>query len=338
MTVGQLIQYLSGKYSGLPYHLTVVPAATIGGYGNPKSLTTLLSVEHDLQDALLTLTVSGNELKSRKLVWKVSLGRVTLTREFRPQVITYVGSTSYASVVFDVSQILTKKGKYELKISCESAETINVDAISVTGFVPIDGSRVELRYLAGVAAIAPQETIQINIDNEEAGEAGIIMVLSAPSRTAVLEVSASGKKLGEFRGVFGTDEIIFKGKLPEPKSSLIIKHLKESAVHYPKWALIHEVLVYRPITPGPVIDVKAELKEENKVIIELINFGSSPVKDLLVVGISAGMMAFREVIDELKSGENVTIVKEVEKIAQPFIVRAIYYGMWGQTVKSVKLQ
>ncbi len=338
MTVGQLIQYLSGKYSGLPYHLTVVPSTTIGGYGNPKSLTTLLSIDHDLQDTLLTLTISGRELKSRKLMWKVSLGRVTLTREFRPQVITRVGSTSYASVVFDVSQILTKKGKYELKISCESAETINVDAVSITGFVPVDGSRIELRYMAGVAAIAPQETIHINVDNEEPGEAGIIMVLSVPSRTAVLEVSTSGKKLGEFKGVFGTDEIIIKGNLPEPKSSLLIKHLKGGAVHYPKWALVHEVLVYRPITPGPVIDVNAELKDNNKIVIELINSGSSPVRDLLVVGISAGMMAFREVIDELKSGENITLVKEVEKISQPFIIRAIYYGMWGQTVKSVRLQ
>lgn len=337
MTEGVLLSYLSGRFSGLPYHLTIVPTAVIGGYGNPRSCKTILSIDHDLSTALLTITVSGTELVKRRTPWRVVLGSVTLTREFRPQVIADLGSRRYASVVFDVSQIIRGKGKYEIKISSESSQSITVEAVSVTGIVPLEGAEVSMGYWAGVTGIKQDEYVELRKDFlGSGGEGSLTLVASSLSRSATVEIMAGSRPLKVLENVFGTDEYVIRGDLGGPTDPIILRHSGASSEFLPKWVTIYEALMYRPLKKGPEVDIEAVI-EGDRVKAKVTNVGTSPVKDLLVVGISSGFLLFREVIPELPPGATREIVKEVSKKDPPLIVRGIYYGVWGQTMKTVRI-
>jgi len=338
LSTGELIRYISGVMEGLPYKLSVFPAAVIGGYGNPKSTTVKLSVEYPLKNTLLNISVSGKNLAVRKLLWKVSLGTVTLVREFKPQVLIKSNDKSYASIVFDVAQILKEPGKYELSVSCESSESVKIDEIGLIGIIPLKGASVYLNYWAGEATIAPGESYEIELNNVNEGEAGLVMVFTMPSRNASMAIYVNGNKMTNISGIVGSDEVSLK-EIQVPKEALIsVKHLKTGTSYYPKNMMLHEIVSYMPLSPGPRIELDVRHSGED-IEVYLKNTGSSVAYNVVVVGISGGFMVFREVVESIAPGEEKNLFFRVaKKIMSPFIVRAVYYGVWGQTIVSKRLK
>ncbi len=338
LSTGELIRYVSGIMEGLPYKLSVFPATVIGGYGNPKSTDVKLSVEYPLKNTLLNISVSGRNLAVRKLLWKVTLGTVTLVREFKPQVIIKSNDRSYASMVFDVAQILREPGKYELSISCESSESIRIDEVGLIGVIPLKGARVYMNYWAGEASITPGESYEFELKNTDKGNIGLVMVFTMPSRNASLVVRIGENRIANVTGVVGTDEITLKEVQVPENAILNVEHLKACVNYYPKNVMLHEVLSYIPLTPGPKIELDARLSGES-VEAYLRNTGSSVAYNVVVVGISGGFMAFREVVESIMPGEEKSLSFRVtKKIVSPFIIRAVYYGVWGQTIVSKRLK
>jgi len=338
LSTGELIHYASGVMEGLPYKLSVFPAAVIGGYGNPKSTTVRLSVEYPLKNTLLNISVSGKNLAVKKLLWKVSLGTVTLVREFKPQVLIKSNDISYASIVFDVAQILKEPGKYELSVSCESSESVRIDEVGLIGIIPLKGASVYLNYWAGEATIAPGESYEIELSNENEGKAGLVMVFTTPSRSASMATYVNKDKMAVISGIVGTDEVSLK-EVQIPKKALIsVKHLKTSISYYPKNIVLHEIVSYIPLSPGPRIELDVRPSGED-VEVYLKNAGSSIAYNVVVVGISGGFMVFRKVVESIMPGEEKSLLFRVaKKILSPFIVRAVYYGVWGQTIVSKRLK
>jgi len=338
LSTGELIRYASGIMEGLPYKLSVFPAAVVGGYGNPKSTTIKLSVEYPLRNTLLNISVSGKNLAVRKLLWKVSLGTVTLVREFKPQVIIKYNDRSYASIVFDIAQILKEPGKYELTISCESSESVRIDEAGLMGIIPLSGASVYLNYWAGEATIVPGESYELELGNANEGTAGLVMVFTMPSRNAPMTVYVDESKVTNVTGIVGIEEIALK-EIPVPKNAVIrVKHLRTGVNYYPKGIMLHEIMSYIPLSPGPKIELDVRHSGED-IEVYLRNTGSSVAFNVVVVGISGGFMVFREVVSSIMPNEEKSLLFRVtRKVMSPFIVRAVYYGVWGQTIVSKRLK
>ncbi len=338
LSTGELIRYASGIMEGLPYKLSVFPATVVGGYGNPKSATVRLSVEYPLKNTLLNISVSGKNLAVRKLLWKVSLGTVTLVREFKPQVIIKSSDRSYASIVFDVAQVLREPGKYELSISCESSESVRIDEVGLMGIIPLKGTSVYLNYWAGEATIMPGESYELELGNANEGNAGLVMVFTMPSRNAPMAVYIGENKVANVAGIVGTDEITLK-EVKVPKNAVIsVRHLRTGVNYYPKSIMLHEIVSYIPLSLGPRIELDARPGGEG-IEVCLKNTGSSVAYNVVVVGISGGFMVFREVVESIMPNEEKSILFRVaKKVMSPFIVRAVYYGVWGQTIVSKRLK
>ncbi len=337
MSIGELIHYVSEVREGLPYRLNVFPSARIGGYGNPKSLSLRLSIEYPLKNALLNISLSGRNL-SRRLIWKVMLGTVTLTREFKPQVMARVPEgVTHASIVFDVTQILNKPGKYDLIISNESSESIEISEVGLIGVIPTKGATIKLDYWAGVVAVPPKDEYLIPLRNSREGRGGISIIVTAPSRNAPLSIYVSKRRVAKINGIVGTDEVVLRDVSVSKNADIVIRHEPCNMRYYPRNLLIHEVLSYIPLSAGPKVELNVKPIDEY-VLINVENTGSSEVKDLVLVGISAGFMVFRKVVNSLKPGEKRELrIKVPPDKRSALIVRAIYYGVWGQTIVSRKV-
>ncbi len=335
MPTGDMIRYMRGRYGGVPYHTALFPSAIIGGYGNPNSTSQMMSVDFDLSNALLTVTISGRRLRWRGLSWKVSFGKVTITREFRPQVIAGSGLGAQASVVFDVSKILRGKGTYQVKISCESAEPVKVESISLLGIMPLEGVQAEIGYWAGPLGLERGEEYVIDVGDVDEGEAQVALLATTPSRSTAIEV-ASGSGSVKLTGFIGTDVRHFRTVLGSPR--IRIRYVGDESGYAPKMIYVNELVVYRPLSPGPVLKIREAAREDSGIRLKVVNEGSSPARNALLVGIAAGLPFYREVIPAIRPGEEIDFsLKLKEELQKPVIIRLVYYGVWGQSIETLRV-
>ena len=336
MPTGELAPYLSRRFGGVLHHTFLIPSAIVGGYGNPSAVSEEVSVDTVLQHALLTLVLSGSELRYRGFMWKVGFGRVTLTREFKPQSIVNAGSTSQAIMVFDVSALTRSPGKYEVKVSCESATPVRVESISITGLSPLEGSEAEVAYWGGPVALQADEEVVLELPNDGPGEAELIISATMPSRNSKLLVRVGNEFSRVLEGFVATDFRAFRIILRKGLEDIILKLTDDEGLR--RKAFINEVIFYRPIRPGPLLRLEA-VKEGEAIKLTVKNVGTSPVRNALLVGISTGQLVFRESINELRPGElRVFKVLPEANSGNPVIYRLIYNGVWGQAIEAVQVK
>ena len=336
MPTGELAPYLSRKFGGVLHHTFLIPSAIVGGYGNPNTISEEVSIDDVLDHALLALVLSGNELRYRGFMWKVSFGRVTLTREFKPQSIVNAGSTSQAIMVFDVSALTRSTGRYEVKVSCESATPVRVESISVIGLSTLEGSEAEITYWGGPVVLQSGEEVVLELPNDGSGEAELTLSATMPSRNSKLVVKA-GKEFSEvLEGFVATDFRRVRIPLRKGLKNVTLKLVDEEGLS--RKAFINEVIFYKPVKPGPLLRLEA-VKEGGTVKLAVKNVGTSPVRNALLVGISTGQLVFRESIRELRPGElRVFRVLPEANTGNPVIYRLIYSGVWGQAIEAVQVK
>jgi hypothetical protein len=337
LPTGDMIRYMRGRYGGVLYHTALFPSAVIGGYGNPNSISQMISVDFELSNALLTVTLSGRRLRWRGLSWKVSFGTVTITREFRPQVIAGSESGAQASVVFDVSKILRGRGAYQFKISCESAEPVKVESVSLLGITPLEGVEAEVGYWAGPLGLERGEEYVIDVGDAGEGEAQVILLATTPSRSTAIEVG-TGSRVVRLTGFIGTDVRHFRTVLDASSTRLRVRYAGDESGYAPKMIYVNELIVYRPLNPGPVLKIRDVTREGSRVKFKVVNEGSSAARNALIVGIAAGLPFYREVIPVLRPGEEMGLSLELnEGLQKPVIIRLVYYSVWGQSMETLRV-
>ena len=336
MPNGELVQYLARRFNGVLHHTFLTLSSIVGGYGNPGTISGEVGVDKALDQALLTLVLSGNELRYRGFMWKVSFGRVTLTREFKPQSIINAGSKSQAIMVFDISTLTRSPDRFEVKISCESATPVRVETVSITGLSLLEGSEAEITYWGGPLALHSGEEIDLELPNKGLGEAELTISATMPSRSSKLWVMAGDNFSKVLDGIVATD---FRAvRIPLSRSSEHVTLKLSGGEGVSRKAFINELLFYRPIKPGPLLRLKA-VKEGCAVKLLVENVGTSTVKNALLVGISTGQLVFRELIPELRPGELREFKATPEANAvSPAIYRLIYEGVWGQAIEAVQVK
>ncbi len=328
MVIGDMLNYLSGIHSGIPHHVSVMPSLYVGGYGNPNTVTQQLTLDFDVTNTLLSIVITGKDLRWRGFMWKVSLGRVTLTREFKPQVIARGRGFSRAAMVFDVSKIVSSPGKYDVKVMCESAEPVRIDSITLLGIHSIKGMSSEIGYWVGPLGLDGRDEYRLPLRNKFKGPAQVQFIITSQTRTSGMEVILGGLKKA-LNHVLGTDLVSLKLDVKEENSMLKFRHEGMSHV------FVDEILYYKPLTKGPILELKDVALRGDVLEMSLVNRGSLPAFKVLVVGISAGIPVFRKLLERVDPGPSPPLSVKVEPdLKKPLIIRLIYYGVWGQEVKS----
>jgi len=337
LNYAEMFGYLKGKHRGILYYTFVAPSKSIGGYGNPNTLVEVLNIERKLSKALLTLVVSGKDLRRKGIMWKVSLGRVSLTREFKPQRIVRVSSSSYAAVVFDVSNLIKNTSSYELKITNESATPLRVETLSLVGLIPVEKAEVELSYWVGPLSLKNGETYSFRLPNESPGEAQLTLSMTTVSKASALLFQTSSGFSQEVEGIIASDYRSLRIKLNQRKELASFKYISSDNFSASR-LFLNEVLYYKPLCKGPIITLDLTDLGDH-AFLHLKNKGDLPADKVLVIGLSAGKVIYRKIIENILPTAEKTLTVDLDaSIKRPIVFRAIYNGVWGQELKTAYIK
>ncbi|MGC8975253.1 MAG: hypothetical protein ACP5KB_03540 [Thermoprotei archaeon] len=334
MVLGELVRCASGTFRGLPYRSTHVMLGVVGGYGNPRSIQSCISVDSKLSMSFLSVLLRGGDLRPRSFPWRVSVNSVNITREFKPQVVVSLEGMMYALQVFDVSQIIKEPGKYLLKFSAETSKTVEVLSASLVGVEQSQGIEVALDYYSGVLVLRKGDEY-VFTHSREGLELGIEMVAEVPSRTSEIAVVCNEETV--ISQLVGVSEISLK-KLQASQERKCSVVLRKSDV--PKPLVLSDLLVYRPLTPVPQVSLKASLISNREISVLARNEGVSRLSKALVVALSEGKTLSKSELRDLRPGElvEVRLISSEDLAGKEVYVRLIYSDIWGQNIRVVRLK
>ncbi|MEM2021426.1 MAG: hypothetical protein QXP80_04280 [Zestosphaera sp.] len=331
---GTLIKCASGVYKGSPFRLTYVMPGVIGGYGRPRHLQLILTVDEVLSSPFLSILLKGEDLKPRSLSWKVSVNSVNVTREFKPQVIVNLEGLTYASQVFDVSQIAREPGKYLVRLSTESSRIVEILSVSLVGVSPSVDAEVALRHYSGVLILSRGESYSLE-HPEEGLELGVEGVIEMPSRGTEFIIKCGNEHV--LTQLVGVNEVSLRGFTASPEGHCTLVHRGGDVT---KPVVVSDLILYRPLTSGPQIHVEASLINAKEIQLTVRNEGGASLRRGLVVILREGRIVARSELNDLCPGDvkMLKLLSSEDLRGREVYVRVVYHDVWGQNVKTFKLR
>ncbi|PUA33447.1 MAG: hypothetical protein B7O98_03235 [Zestosphaera tikiterensis] len=314
----------------------------LGGPNNPKHLTSTIYVENVLSKAVLTLLVRGRDLKPRITPWKISLNDVTLSREFKPQTLLEFSDSTYALLAYEVTPIATNPGKYLLKISSETSETLEVLQASLTGVSESMNVLTAVSHYSGIVGLAPGESTAFELP-DKGFSLGAYLSVKTPSKNSALVIEHGGIK-SRYANLLEVDEVVIKDMTTAvDDKTLKIKHevLNNNNVGSlsVKTLLLSDVLIYKPLSRGPQLNLDLIKASDGRIEVLVSNEGDVNAEKPQLVLLANGRLINKYVIDKLIPGEikNLELKLSDNVNVSGLILRLIYNSVWGQTYKSVRL-
>ncbi len=329
-----------GEYKGVPYRYANLMLGSLGGPNNPKHLTSTIYVENVLKKAVLTVLVRGRDLRPKVMPWKISINDVTLSREFKPQMLLNLNDFTYALLAYEVSPIVTKSGKYLLKISSETSETLEVLQASLTGVSEAMDVLTAVSHYSGILGLTPGEHTTLELPNG-GSSLGMYLSVKTPSKNSYVVIE-HGSTVLKYTNLLEVDEVLVKDMKVTDDRTLRIKHeVLDNNVgsSSSRVLLLSDVLIYRPFNKGPQLNLGLIKAGNGRFEISVSNEGDINAEKPQLVLLANGKLVSKYVIDTLMPGEtrNLEITLPDKLDSSNLILRLIYNSVWGQTYKSIKL-
>lgn len=334
MVAGSMVVCASGTYEGVPYRLTYTSVGAIGGYGKPRCLQLSLPVDVALSTSFLSVLLRGENLKPKSFSWKASVNAINVTREFKPQVLVESEGLTYASQVFEVSQIIREPGKYLLRLSAETSRVVEVLSVSLVGVVPSPDVRVSMNYYSGILTLSKGESYSFH-HPDEGLELGFEGVVEVPSRSAELAVRCGDERV--FTQLVGLNELVLK-RIPASPDGRCELFFRKNDSSRP--LVVGDVLIYKPLTSTPQIRAEASVLDGREVVLRIRNDGGPLVGRVLVVVLCEGRTVTKGEVANLGSGrtEELRLILPEDLSGKEAYLRVIYNDVWGQDVRTLKLK
>jgi len=274
----------------------------------------------------------------------ISLDGVTITREFKPQLLAEVEEGIYGKVVYEVGGLLGKRlaemGTHVMNIVYSAAVPITFEDAGLTVvYKGIESSWHSMRLLSGAMVIEPGDflAIEVSLPESKSETKNLNMRIYVPSRFADIRVEAANFQTdlgGNIGNVSLEAPVRFKGE----KLRVYVNYRRPERRFYPKLALLSSILLYESSMPEAFLDVKVENVEKvdkvYKVRCVVKNLGQlRPTRASLIfyaLGIKLGEVA----LEPPAPSEEREVLIEIDpsKVSVPvnrFIIRALWcnYGI-----------
>lgn len=343
MPKGDLREYINFEQEGIVYHTSITNQLKLGGKGNPRIGKYLLDVdEGPLDTVYMLLITSSNELPGN-ITWKINIDELSLSREFKPHLAIESSGQIYSVHLFDLSKVVRGGRVYTLSISCDSSRPVIVEGVELVGVKRFSGVTSELLYSAGCVALNPSEEYVTTTRLSKDGVGTMSILINMPSRSALVDIVVNNEVIKSLGNSLGVNDVLIPNINLGVENVLAVKHRPAKESYYPRCVNMYSILLYRVSNQGPNIVIEpAEIVAEEgcyKVRLEVRNCGDLPCENLILTGISAGNILFREIIQKLGVGESVVKTYRVDpkKVTQHVVVRSIYRKLCRQEVNEVRI-
>ncbi len=151
----------SNEFTDSTYIITsILEDQILNPINNNNIVTKIHTPSTSIENAYLILVITRPN-DANIIKWKISIDKVILTREFKPQIDVGIGNKYIQSLfVYDISKIL-KNDSY-LKISYEGKNHIRIDSVTLLSIYKYKGFHI---YLDCIVDICKAENIQKSVEN-----------------------------------------------------------------------------------------------------------------------------------------------------------------------------
>lgn len=343
MTKGDLLGLIKDEVNGRIYHISISSQLRLGGRSYPRVGEYLLEVdEHPLDEVyLITATVSNEGLG--KVSWRVGIDELSITREFKPQIVVECKGYVYTVHLFNLSKVVKGGKTYTLTISCDSPQPITIDGVELVGVKKDLGLVTEVDYRGGCILINQAENYVVQYNSKYSGRVNTSILLNMPSKNAKVDIMLNENVVKTLNNYIGLVNTVINSFEPLGNSTLSIYHRDLGEKYHPPFISLYSILRYKVNKEGPKISVVVNdvthRGNDIRIAVTLRNEGDLVCDALNLIALSGGNVVIRDVIKSLKPNEELfkSYSIDAKKVNKLVILRAIYRGLHGQEVSEVKL-
>jgi len=331
LSISSFINIESTTINGIPIIARVVNVARLGGIGNPNTAKALLEytppIDGNLKKAILSIFVTGKDL-SIGFRWKVKYCGVTLSREFRPQIITSANDISHAVLVFDITPVVLANLKtHEVLVSYDGIHPIILDGITMLTLYEHKDSISILNYSIGVSIIKPNSSETFNIGIRPLKDSNTSLTLSyyTPSRYSAIEIAINDRTMGTYYGSVGVDELEIPIRDFDIINDITLRHIASTEYSSPIRVLETALVSVRLREPKFDIELM-DVKPNDYVRLRVTNVGETKPDHMLLVAISRGLPLYKCKLNNLDPNQSVEVKLPFKAIRhqKSFIARVIW--------------
>ncbi len=314
MVEGELLRFVNKRYMGDVIYSNAYPLTRLGGL-MPSRETIPLSLIHpkdaELDYALLEI---GVLVPSTNIQWRVKVNGISVTKEFKPHIVSKAGENLFAKLVYDITSILRtpeglRKKRVNVTFKHEGGEQIIVEHLAVLAFYKTEEAVTDITFLSGAVSLKPGEETAVNIPYT--GAHGVLRsTVFIPSSNAQAFIEINGSKRIDIGGIQGPYEIIETIDNLKENNTILFRHEEAETMYYPKEMRLSNILILRTEYKMPKLEIKdidvRDAEKGGKIIhVKLVNNGVSKPDSALIVLMSLGNVVARKIIEPIEPGQEV---------------------------------
>ena len=326
MARGELVKALDKQaFDGTAVYDIVFPGIQLG-----QSSTTVFDAAFNLygdrpESVLLDIAVSLGSV-SRPAGFRIESNGVTISREFKPSMCINADGRVICRLVYDVTPIVKSKNASEVKVKVENfgVNPISLEHVGVIGLQNVEGALSDIMYYTGALVLEPMEVYRIEL-GKNIRNARVHLVAYIPHSSANIEVN--GRSV---TGVGFGEHVVHVGDI----TSIEIGYHGRPDV-YPRSAIITSLLVVGGNIPRPRIETRLRRVNTQHAEVEIVNAGTAPAENVIVVSISRGIIVERKVLGRVEPGQH--RIAEIKIKEDSSIIRVIWRYMGEVSIREIRL-
>lgn len=341
MVEGKLLKFIEKSYSGDLIYTSAIPNTRIGGF-MPSKQTIPLSLIHpknaELEYALLDI---GVLVPSQNINWRVKLNGISVTKEFKPHILSPAGNMYFAKLVYDVTSILKtpeglRRRRANITIKLEGGEHIVIEQLAILAMYNSGEAESTVTYISGALSLKPGESSSLNINYR--GERGALRTtIYMPSSIARGHIYLNNNLLLNIENSQGMDEYVVEVERMVRENTITFKHLEAETTYFPKEMRISNILLYnvkymKPELGIEEVSIPDTLHKDQEIEIVITNNGESAPDKALIVIMNLGNVVARKKIKPLKPGEK--IKDKIKLNLQPGNYELVFRIIWNKLSKT----
>lgn len=287
MPVGKLAIFDEGVMKGTFEHITLIKPTVLSNENS--EYTYKFEIENAPTKIYLQVNASYDK---RNIInkWRVWLNEFSLTKEFKPNLFIDSEFGSHASLLYDITPILSgKKGKNEITIGYSGTDKLLINSLSLISLIDIEGFKTTYSLSTGCLMLMPGDLYTVN----SIGKA--YFILKSIEKSSKLIITSQQQEL--YNETYEDNEIDEIELNASGNLNLKVEKNQKRPI------IITSFYTYETISPKIYVNVLPKI-DSNKLTLEVENNSDVDLDKLIINVLANGITIYFKTLQPLKIKEN----------------------------------
>ncbi len=330
--------YVTEEYRGDVVYKSLLPRVKLSAMTSNMHWATIDVPLKELQVERALLEVGVRSLRE-KFLWRLKLGGVSISREFKPNSSINIKGMYYSRAVYDVTPILRRCRSADsigIMIKYIDSDHIYLEHLGLLLFISSQDVSSYVSFLSGTIGFEPYSEYEVSLNYPGNSARELHLVTYMPNPHSRLHVTLNDEDVGVISGYSGTEEHVLKVSKVRRENRLKLAYASASTAASINDAVLFTVLMKNTLCREPRLVLMEVIEPqaigERKMRLVIANEGFSKPDAALLTLIYLGTPIYRAEVPELKPGEEalLEVPLNLNKGAHQLVVRLV----WRKATKT----